>query len=128
MDTTSEEEHKNDGNLKDDTKDRSAPSGYRLAAHRYMVAKKQGLIKGPSARTQALKITKTSQEPSEDSVVTIDYLSDSAPTHKKRKREKSTPSQGTLVTKTFVLKKDGKGTKLPKKPTQSEGGNIFLNA
>ena len=33
------------------TSDKSAPSGYRLAAHPYMVAKKQGLIEGPRTRT-----------------------------------------------------------------------------
>ena len=48
-DTTSGEDTKPDE--KPGTSDKSAPSGYRLAAHQYMVAKKQGLIEGPRTRT-----------------------------------------------------------------------------
>ena len=39
--------------------DKSSPSGYRLAAHHYMVARKQGLIQGPRTRTHDLKMEKT---------------------------------------------------------------------
>ena len=60
------------------TSDKSSPSGYRLAAHQYMVAKKQGLIEGPRIRTKASKITKASQATSTDSEVTVVYLSDNA--------------------------------------------------
>ena len=31
--------------------DKSSPSGYQLAAHQYIAAKKQGLIQGPRTRT-----------------------------------------------------------------------------
>ena len=105
--------------------DRSAPSGYRLAAHKYMVAKKKGLIEGPRTRTRALKITKKSQETSGDSEETIDYLSDSAPPPKKRKHVRRPTSQGTLVTKTFVLRKNGKGTQ-PSKNHFEEKEKAFL--
>ena len=48
---------------------------------------------------------------------TIDYLSDSAPPPKKRKCVRRPTSQGTLVTKTFVLRKDSKGTQPSTKST-----------
>ena len=38
-------------NEKPKTSNKSAPSGYSLAAHRYMVAKKKGLIEEPRIRT-----------------------------------------------------------------------------
>ena len=76
-DATSGEDMKPDE--KPETSDKSAPSGYRLAAHRYMVAKKQGLIVGPRTRTRALKFPKTVQTTSTDSEATLDYVSDSAP-------------------------------------------------
>ena len=81
LDTTSGEESKTEKSV--NISDKSAPSGYRLAAHRYMVAKRKGLIEGPRTRTQALKITKTSQETSGDSETTINYLSDSVPPPRK---------------------------------------------
>ena len=56
MDATSSEDVKTECNQ--DLKDKSAPSGYRLAAHRYMVARKQGLTEGPRTRTCTLKIAK----------------------------------------------------------------------
>ena len=57
--------------------DKSSPSGYRLAAHHYMVARKQGLIQEPRTRTCALKIEKTKQISSTDSEATVDYEPDS---------------------------------------------------
>ena len=68
---------------KPETSDKSTPSGYRLAAHQYMVAKKQGLIVGPRTRTRALKFPKTVQTTSTDSEATLDYVSDSAPLPRK---------------------------------------------
>ena len=59
--------------------DKSSPSGYRLATHRYMVAKKQGLIEGPRTRTRALKITKTKDVSSDDSDATVDYETEETP-------------------------------------------------
>ena len=95
--------------------EKCAPSGYRLAAHRYVVAKKKGLIEEPRTRTLPLKITKTSQETSGDSETTY-YLSDSVKSPRKCKHGRRTVSQSKLVTKTFVLRKDGKGTQPSKKP------------
>ena len=80
-----------------------------------MVAKKQGLIEGPRTRTQALKFPKTVQTTSTDSEATIDYMSDSAPPPRKCRRSQKTVSQGKLITKSFVLQKDGKGTQPSRK-------------
>ena len=84
-DTTSAEETKSEQNVQ--KSDKSSPSGYRLAAHRYMVAKKQGLIEGPRTRTRALKITRTKQESSDDSDATLDYQSEVSPPVRKRKKD-----------------------------------------
>ena len=83
MDATSGEDTKPEARAS--TSDKSSPSGYRLAAHQYMVARKQGLIDGPRTRTQALKITKASQAISTDSEATIDYMSDNAPPPRKHR-------------------------------------------
>ena len=62
--TSGEETVESQKGLKTDNRQ---PSGYRLAAHKYMVAKKHGLIEGPKVRTRALKITTKSKSLSEDS-------------------------------------------------------------
>ena len=113
IDTTLGEDTKPDE--KPGTSDKSAPSGYRLAAHRYMVAKKQGLIEGPRTRTRALKFPKTVQTTSTDSEATIYYVSDSAPPPRKHRQSQKTVSQGKLITKSFVLQKDGKLTQPSRK-------------
>ena len=98
-------------NQKVHKKDNRQPSGYRLAAYKYMVAKKHGLIEGPKVRTRALKFTKKNKSSSEDSDATIDYEPEEKPPIKKRKRgqtKESKGSRGTLVTKLYVLRKDGK--------------------
>ena len=80
-----------------------------------MVAKKQGLIVGPRIRTRALKLPKTVQTTSTDSEATLDYVSDSAPLPRKRRRHQKTVTQGKLITKSSVLQKDGKGTQPSRK-------------
>ena len=81
---------------------KSAPSGYRLASHKYMLAKCRGLIRGPAVRTRALKIPKTKIEhtSSMDSEATEEYVVPSAAKKRKRKiKKKAKPSRtGTLVT------------------------------
>ena len=95
--------------------DKSTPSGYRLAAHRYMVAWKQGLLPGPSTRTRELKIDKDKGLTSMDSDATIDYDYERIPVTRKRNRKPRKPKtvSGTLVTRSFILRKNGKGTQLP---------------
>ena len=99
---------------------KSTPSGYRLAMHKYMLAKRKGLIQGPVTRTKALKITKTKIEPTSsiDSEATEEYVEPTVVNKCKRKTKKSTkPSRmGTLVTRSYFLCKDGKGTSVSVKP------------
>ena len=113
-DATSGEDIKSDEKLGNSNK--STPSSYRLAAHRYMVAKKQGLIEEPKTRTHGLKFTKPMQATSTDSEATVEYLSDSAPPPRKHRKCQKPRMQGKLVTKSFVLRKDGKGTQSSRKP------------
>ena len=99
---------------------KSAPSGHRLATHKYMLAKRKGLIKGPATRTRALKITQTKIEPTSsiDSEATEEYVEPPVVRKRKRKTKKTTkPSRmGTLVTRSYFLCKDGKGTSVNVKP------------
>ena len=101
-------------NQKVHKKDNRQPSGYRLAAHKYMVAKKHGLIEGPKVRTRALKFTKKISLRLRIVMLTIDYEHEETPPTKRRKRDQtkgSKVSKGALVTKSYVLRKDGKGNK-----------------
>ena len=97
---------------------KSAPSGYRLATHRYMLAKRKGLITGPATRTRALKITKKEPSSSIDSETTEEYVEPPEKKKCKRKAKKAAgPGKtGTLVTKNYFLRKDGKGTSVNVKP------------
>ena len=95
---------------------KSAPSGYRLASHKYMLAKRKGLIQGPAIRTRALKIPKTKTEPTSsiDSKAMEEYVDPPVTKkHKRKTKKKTKPSRiGTLVTRNYFLRKDGKGTSL----------------
>ena len=67
---------------------KSAPSGYRLATHKYMLAKRSGLIQGPATRTRVMKIPKQEPVSSIDSEATEDYLDTTVPVkHKKKPRK-----------------------------------------
>ena len=94
---------------------KSAPSGYHLATHKYMLAKHHGLIQGPTTRTRAMKIAKLEPVSSIDSKATEDYVEPAEPVKHKRKSKKPTKStkpkrSGTLITRSYFLRKDGKGT------------------
>ena len=97
---------------------KNAPSGYQLATHKYMLAKCQGLIQGPTIRTKALKIINTEPVSSVDSEATEDYVEPSQPIRKRKKlKPKSKPKKtGTLVTRSYFVRKDGEGTSLTAKP------------
>ena len=97
---------------------KSAPSGYRLATHKYMLAKHQGLIQGPLTRTRALKITKTEPTSSIDSEATEDHAEPTEPIKRRRKTKRPTKPKrtGTLVTRSYFFRKDGKGTLVNVKP------------
>ena len=91
---------------------KSAPSGYRLATHRYMLAKCKGLIQGPTTQTKALKIEGSKKDNSAESDATIEYTDETTPRKRKRRRVSvvRTKRRGTLVTKRYYLRRDGKGT------------------
>ena len=95
---------------------KSAPSGYCLASHKYMLAKCKGLIRGPAIWTRALKILKTKTESTRsiDSEATEEYVDPPVARKCKRKTKKKTKPHrtGTLITKNYFLRKDRKGTSL----------------
>ena len=101
MDTTTEED---DFSLSESERmnvpAKSAPSGYQLATHKYMLAKCSGLIQGPATRTRAMKIPKPDPVSSIDSEATEDYLDTSVPVKRKRKPRKPLKPKrtGTLIT------------------------------
>ena len=110
-DLTSEEELLSDSD-KMNKPAKSAPSGYRLATHRYMLAKRKGLIQGPTTQTKALKIEGSNKDLSADSDATIEYTEEPKPQKIKRKSGSSVNAKcrGTLITKRYYLRRDGKGT------------------
>ena len=83
-DLTSEEEILSDSD-KMNKPTKSAPSGYRLATHCYMLAKRKGLIQGPTTRTKALKIEDSNKDNSVDSDATIEYTEEPKPQKRKRR-------------------------------------------
>ena len=95
---------------------KSAPSGYHLTSHKYMLAKHKGLIQGPAIRTRALKIPKIKTEStcSIDSEAREEYVEPPVAKKCKRKTKKKTKPHrmGTLINKNYFLRKDGKGTSL----------------
>ena len=100
---------------------KSAPSGYRLATHKYMLAKRHGLMHGPTTQTRAMKIAKPEPVSSIDSEATEDYVEPTEPVKHKRKSKKllkpiKAKRSGTLITRSYFLRKDGKGTSANVKP------------
>ena len=122
MDTTTEEE---EFSLSESERmnlpAKSAPSGYHFATHKYMLAKCHGLIQGPTTRTRAMKIAKPEPVSSIDSEATEDYVEPTEHVKHKRKSKKPTKStkpkrSGMLITRSYFLRKDGKGTSANVKP------------
>ena len=124
MDTTTEEEEFSlSESERMNLQAKSAPTGYRLATHKYMLAKHHGLIQGPTTQTRAMKIAKPEPVSSIDSEATEDYVEPTEPVKHKRKSKKPTKStkpkrSGTLITRNYFLRKDGKGTSANVKPRQ----------
>ena len=91
------------------------PSHYRLAAHKYMLASKRGIISGPSVRTRASVVPKKDKPDPEDSDSDATIILDPVPTQSKtsgrNKNAKNGRKQKTFVTKAYVLRKGG----LPKR-------------
>ena len=92
------------------------PSHYRLAAHKYMLARKKGILSGPSVRTCAGVVPKKDKsiptDSDSDATVILDH-DNKSPVPAKTKsmgRNKNTNKkikQKTFVTKTYVLRKGG---------------------
>ena len=84
------------------------PSHYRLAAHKYMLARKRGILSGPRVGTRASVVPKKDEpnpiESDSDATVILDN------NNKTRGRKKNTNKkrkQKTFITKTYVLRKGG---------------------
>ena len=92
------------------------PSHYRLAAHKYMFARKRGILSGPRVRTCASVVPKK-EEPDpvdSDSDATLILDNDIKPpvpaknkTRGRNKKPNKRRKQKTFVTKTYVLRKGG---------------------
>ena len=92
------------------------PSHYRLAAHKYMLASRRGIISGPKVRTIDSTVPKKEKpaEESPDSDATVILEGDNKPnTPTTRKttgcnnKSKKKTTQKTFVTKTYILRKGG---------------------
>ena len=92
------------------------PSHYRLAAHKYMLARKRGILSGPRVCTRASVVPKKDEpnpvDSDSDATVILDNNNKSPVPAKNKTRgcNKNTnkrKKQKTFVTKTYVLRKGG---------------------
>ena len=92
------------------------PSHYRLAAHKYMLARKRGILSGPRVCTRASVVPKKDEpnpvDSDSDATVILDNNNKSPVPAKNKTRghNKNTNKrrkQKTFVTKTYVLRKGG---------------------
>ena len=92
------------------------PSHYRLAAHKYMLARKRGFLSGPRIRTHASVVPKKDEpkpiESDSDATVILDNNNQSTVPAKNKtsghnKNTNKRRKQKTFVTKTYVLRKGG---------------------
>ena len=99
------------------------PSHYRLAAHKYMLASRRGIITGPKVRTHASTVPKQKTPINEDTdsdatVILEEDIKPPVPNKRKitglNKKPKKKTKQKTFVTKTHILRKGGSAVK-PKK-------------
>ena len=90
------------------------PSYYRLAAHRYMLASKRGIISGPKVRTRAStapkqKVPTNKDTDSDATVILEDNIKPPVPRKRKttgrNKKPRNKNKQKTFVTKTYILQK-----------------------
>ena len=99
------------------------PSHYRLAAHRYILASRRGIITRPKVRTHASTVPKqespTNKDTDSDATVILeDNIKPPVPNKRKttghNKKPKNKAKQKTLVTKSYILRKGGSAPKLKK--------------
>ena len=107
------------------------PSHYRLAAHKYMLARKIGLNPGPRVRTRASTIKKPdkSNDSSSDSDATIileethsSQTSDKNPIKGGNPKTGKNPKSKTFVTRTYSLRRGGSK---PKKRSKHRKPYLF---
>ena len=100
------------------------PSQYRLAAHRYMLASRRGIITGPKVRTRASTTPKQKVPTNEDTdsdmtVILEDNIKPPVSCKRKttghNKKPRNKIKQKTFVTKTYILQKGGSAPKPKKK-------------
>ena len=92
------------------------PSHYRLAAHKYMLARKRGILSGPRVRTHASVVPKKDEpdliDSDSDATVILDNNNKSpvpakTKTSGRNRNSNKRKKQKTFVTKTYVLRKGG---------------------
>ena len=92
------------------------PSHYRLAAHKYMLARRKGILSGPRVHTRASVIPKKDEpdpvDSDSDATVILDNdIKSPVPAINKTRGRNKKPNkkrkQKTFVTKTYVLRKGG---------------------
>ena len=100
------------------------PSHYRLAAHKYMLASRRGIITGPKVHTRASTISKTGNPTNKDTdsdatVIVEDNIKPPVPNKRKttgrNKKPRNKTKQKMFVTKTYILRKGGSAPKPKKK-------------
>ena len=100
------------------------PSHYRLAAPKYMLASRGGIITGPKVRTCASTVPKRETPTNEDidsdaTVILGEDIKPSVPNKRKTTRRNKRPNKKTkqkmFVTKTYILRKGGSAIKPKKK-------------
>ena len=92
------------------------PSHFRLAAHKYMLARKRGILSGPRVRTHASVVPKKDEpdliDSDSDATVILDNNNKSpvpakTKTTGRNRNSNKRKKQKTFVTKTYVLRKGG---------------------
>ena len=100
------------------------PSHYRLAAHKYMLASRRGIITGPNVCTHASTFLKQETPINEDTdsdatVILEEDIKPPVPNKRKITRRNKKPNKKTkqkmFVTKTYILRKGGSVVKPKKK-------------
>ena len=104
------------------------PSHYRLAAHRYMLPSRRGIITGPKVCTHASTIPNQETPTNEDTdsnatVILEDNIKPPVPNKRKTTRRNKKPRNKTkqkmFVTKTYILRKGGSTPKPRKKKEEA---------
>ena len=100
------------------------PSHYRLAAHKYMLASRRGIISGPKVNTHASTVPKKEtpiiQDTDSDATVILEEGTKPTVPRKRKtmgcnKKPKKKTKQKTFITKTDILRKGGSAINPKKK-------------